>query len=152
MDMEISLACSSAAIAAALFAMSFFSLSTLPRISVYRHSTSAAHAAFVQAGGLSFGTCGFLAFGAPSSTIFFDGMVVEEKRRSYNSGGIRRGKWVYAAHFGGKQNKWWGTTLFAADTTGPLDVSRVFVSSGVPERASESWGWPGLSGWIKAQI
>jgi hypothetical protein len=42
-----------------------------------------------------------------------------------------------------------GTTLFVADTMGPLDVSRVFVSSGVPDRASESRGWPGLSGWIK---
>jgi hypothetical protein len=31
-------------------------------------------------------------------------MVVEEKRRSCNCGGFRRGKWVYAAHFGGKQN------------------------------------------------
>jgi hypothetical protein len=39
-----------------------------------------------------------------------------------------------------------------ADTAGPLDVSRIFVSSGVPERASESRGWPGLAGWMKAQI
>jgi hypothetical protein len=39
-----------------------------------------------------------------------------------------------------------------ADTVGPLDVSRIFVSSGVPERASESRGWPGLVGWMKAQI
>jgi hypothetical protein len=39
-----------------------------------------------------------------------------------------------------------------ANTVGPLDVSRVFVSSGAPERASESRGWPGLSGWMKAQI
>jgi hypothetical protein len=45
MDMETSLTCSSAA--AALFAASFFSLSTQPRISVCRRSTSAAHAAFV---------------------------------------------------------------------------------------------------------
>jgi hypothetical protein len=45
MDMETSLACSSAA--AALFTASFFSLSTLPRVSVCRRSTSAAHAAFV---------------------------------------------------------------------------------------------------------
>jgi hypothetical protein len=29
-------------------------------------------------------------------------MVVEEKRRSCNCGGFRWGKWVYAAHFGGK--------------------------------------------------
>jgi hypothetical protein len=42
-----------------------------------------------------------------------------------------------------------GTTLSVTDTAGPLDVSRVFVSSGVPERASGGWGWPGLSGWIK---
>jgi hypothetical protein len=39
-----------------------------------------------------------------------------------------------------------------ADTVGPLDVLRVFVSSGVPERASESRGWPGLAEWMKAQI
>jgi hypothetical protein len=45
MDMETSLACSSAA--AALFTASFFSLSTLPRVLVCRRSTSAAHAAFV---------------------------------------------------------------------------------------------------------
>jgi hypothetical protein len=38
-----------------------------------------------------------------------------------------------------------------ANTAGPLDVSRIFVSSGVPERASESRGCPGLAGW-KAQI
>jgi hypothetical protein len=42
-----------------------------------------------------------------------------------------------------------GTTLSVADTTGPLDVSRVFVSSKVLDRASESQGWHGLSGWIK---
>jgi hypothetical protein len=39
-----------------------------------------------------------------------------------------------------------GTTLSVADTAGPLDVSRVFVSSGVLDRASESRGWPRLSG------
>jgi hypothetical protein len=78
MDMETSLACSFAAAIAALFATSFFSLSALPRVSVCRRSTSAAHAAFVQPSGLSFGACGFLAFGAPSSVIFFGGMVVEE--------------------------------------------------------------------------
>jgi hypothetical protein len=50
------------------------------------------------------GASGFLAFGAPSSAILFGGMVVEEKRRSCNCGGFRRGKWVYAAHFGGKRN------------------------------------------------
>jgi hypothetical protein len=103
-------------------------------------------------GGLSFGARGFLPFGAPSSAIFFGGMVVEEKRRSCNCEGIRRGKWVYAAHFGGKQKKWRGTTLPVADTAGPLDVSHVFVLSEVPERASGSRGWPGLSGWMKDQI
>jgi hypothetical protein len=55
-------------------------------------------------GGLSLGARGFLAFGAPSPAILFGGMVVEEKRRSCNCGGFRRGKWVYATHFGGKQN------------------------------------------------
>jgi hypothetical protein len=39
-----------------------------------------------------------------------------------------------------------------ADTAGPLDVSRIFVSSGVPERASKSQGWPGLAEWMKAQF
>jgi hypothetical protein len=57
---------------------------------------------FVIPDGLSFDARGFLAFGAPSSAILFGGMVVEEKRRSSNCGGIRWGKWVYAAHFGGK--------------------------------------------------
>jgi hypothetical protein len=33
-----------------------------------------------------------------------------------------------------------------------LAVSRVFVSSGVPERAPGGRGWPGLAGWINAQI
>jgi hypothetical protein len=99
MAMETSLACSSAA---ALFAVSFFSLSALPRVSVCRCSTSAAHAAFVMPGGLSLGARGFLAFGAPSSAILFGDMVVGEKRKSGNCGGFRRGKWVYAAHFGVK--------------------------------------------------
>jgi hypothetical protein len=102
MAMETSLACSFAA--AALFAASFFSLSALPRVSVCRRSTSAAHATFVIPGGLSLGARGFLAFSVPSSAILFGGMVVEEKRRSCNCGGFRRGKWVYAAHFGGKRN------------------------------------------------
>jgi hypothetical protein len=102
MAMETSLACLSAA--AALFAASFFSLSTLPRVLVYRRSTSAAHAIFVIPGGLSLGARSFLAFGALSSAILFGSMVLEEKRRSCNCGGFRRGKWVYAAHFGGKQN------------------------------------------------
>jgi hypothetical protein len=30
--------------------------------------------------------------------------------------------------------------------------SRMFLSSGVPERAPEDRGWPGLAGWMKAQI
>jgi hypothetical protein len=69
-----------------------------------------------------------------NSVILFGGMVVEEKRRSCNCGGF-----------------WRGTTLPLADTTGPLDVSRIFISSGVPERASERRGWPGLAGWMKAK-
>jgi hypothetical protein len=85
MDMETSLACSSAA-ATALFVASFFSLSALPQVSVCRCSTSTAHLAFVQPDGLSFGARGFLAFGTPSSVIFFGGMVVEGKRRSCNYG------------------------------------------------------------------
>jgi hypothetical protein len=104
MAMETSLACSSAAAAVTLFAASFFSLSALPRVSVSRRATSAAHTAFVMPGGLSLVARGFLAFGAPSSAILFGGMVVEEKRRSCNCGGFRRVKCVYAAHFGGKQN------------------------------------------------
>jgi hypothetical protein len=102
MAMETSLACLSAS--AALFAASFFSLSALPRVSVCRRSTPAAHAAFVIPGGLSLGARSFLAFGAPSSAILFGGMAVDEERRSCNCGGFRRGKWVYAAYFGGKQN------------------------------------------------
>jgi hypothetical protein len=33
-----------------------------------------------------------------------------------------------------------------------LAVSRAFLSFGVPERALEGRGWPGLAGWMKAQI
>jgi hypothetical protein len=55
-------------------------------------------------GGLSLGAHGFLAFGAPSSAILLGGMVLGEKRRSCNCGGFWLGKWVYAAHFGGKRN------------------------------------------------
>jgi hypothetical protein len=66
--METSLACSSAT-AAALFAASFFSLSTPPRVLVSWRATFAAHAAFVMPGGLSLGARGFLAFDAPSSVI-----------------------------------------------------------------------------------
>jgi hypothetical protein len=102
MAMETNLACSSAA--AVLFAASFFSFSVLPHVSVCRRSTSAAHAAFVIPDDLSLVARGFLAFGAPSSAILFGGMVVKEKRRSCNCGRFRRGKWVYAAYFGGKRN------------------------------------------------
>jgi hypothetical protein len=101
MAMETSLTCSSTA---TLFATSFFSLSALPRVLVYRRSTSATHTVFVILGGIFLGARGFLAFGAPLSAILFGGMVVEEKRRICNCGGFQRGKWVYAAHFRGKQN------------------------------------------------
>jgi hypothetical protein len=33
-----------------------------------------------------------------------------------------------------------------------LAISCAFLSSGVPERAPEGRGWPGLAGWMKAQI
>jgi hypothetical protein len=33
-----------------------------------------------------------------------------------------------------------------------LAVSRAFLSSGVPGRAPEGRGWPGLTGWMKPQI
>jgi hypothetical protein len=33
-----------------------------------------------------------------------------------------------------------------------LAFSRAFLSSGVPERAPKGRGWPGLAGWMKAQI
>jgi hypothetical protein len=86
MAMETNLACSSAA--AALFTASFFSLSALPRVSVSRCATSAAHAALVMPGGISLGARGFLVFGAPSSAILFGDVVVEEKRRRCNCGGF----------------------------------------------------------------
>jgi hypothetical protein len=104
MAMETSLACSSAAAAAALFAASFFSLSALPRVSVSRRATSAAHAALVMPGGLYLGVRGFLVFGAPSSAILFGGMVVAEKRRSCNCGGFRRGNGYMRRINGGKRN------------------------------------------------
>jgi hypothetical protein len=51
------------------------------------------------------------------------------------------------------------TALSLADKSGAtrragnfLAVSRVFLSSGVPESAPEGRGWPGLVGWMKAQI
>jgi hypothetical protein len=109
MDMETSLACSSAATAAALFTASFFSLSALPRVLVCRCSMFAAHLAFVQPGDLSFGARGFLAFDAPSSAIFFGGMVVEGERRSCNYGGMEEfsGENGYMRRIlEGKQNKW----------------------------------------------
>jgi hypothetical protein len=82
MAMETRLACSSAA------AESFISLSPPFREFrlISRRSTSAAHLAFDQPDGLSFGARGFLAFGTPSSPIFFGDMVVDGKRRSYNCG------------------------------------------------------------------
>jgi hypothetical protein len=64
MAMETCLGCSSTA--AALFAGSFIFLSALQRVLVWRRSTSATHLAFDQPDGLSFGACGFLAFGVPS--------------------------------------------------------------------------------------
>ncbi len=66
-----------------------------------------------------------------------------------SSSEIRRGKWFYAAYFGGKTKLMEGTTSSVADNTDLVDVSRAFVSSGVPDRASGSRGWPGLSGWMK---
>jgi hypothetical protein len=62
MAMETSLACSSAAATAALFAASYFSVSALPRVWVSQRATSAAHAALVMPGGLSLGARGFLVF------------------------------------------------------------------------------------------
>jgi hypothetical protein len=76
---------------------------------VCRRSTSAAHLAFVQPGGLSFGARGFLAFGAPSSAIFFGGMVVEGERRSCNCGGMAdfgRENGYMRRILEEKQNKW----------------------------------------------
>jgi hypothetical protein len=39
--------------------------------------------------------------------------------------------------------------VFSHRQSGPVPA---FLSSGVPERASGDRGWPGLAGWIKAQI
>ena len=69
-----------------------------------------------------------------------------------SSSEIRRGKWFYAAHFGGKTKLMEGTTCSVSDNAGPLDVSRAFVSSGVPNRASGTRGWHGLSGRMKGLI
>jgi hypothetical protein len=62
---------------------------------------------------------------------------------------IRRGEWGYVTQFGGKPKQMEGTILSVAYTAGLFDVSRAFVSSGLPERASIDRGWHGLSGWIK---
>jgi hypothetical protein len=104
MDMETSLAYSPPRLPPSL-PRAFSPSPPCPAFRVCRRFTSTAHAAFVQPGGLSFGARGFLSFGAPSLSIFFGGIVVEEKRRSCNCGENWRGKWVYAAHFGGKRNK-----------------------------------------------
>jgi hypothetical protein len=80
----------------------------------------------------------------------------EEELQLWGNGGssseIQRAKWVYAAHFAGKTKQMKGTTLSVADTAGPLDISRVFVLSRVPDRASASRGCLGLSGWIKGRF
>jgi hypothetical protein len=39
--------------------------------------------------------------------------------------------------------------VFSRQQSGPVSA---FLSSGVPERAPGDRGWPGLTGWIKAQI
>jgi hypothetical protein len=74
----------------------------------------------------------------------------------------RRGGAATVRDFGGKMgicSAFWRETKLmvgnypsVTDTMGRLDISRVFVSSGVPERASKSRGCPGLAGWMKAQI
>jgi hypothetical protein len=142
MAMETNLACSSAA---AHFAASFFSLSALPRVSVCRRSTSAAHAAFVIPGGLSLGALGFLTFGAPLLAILFGGMVVEEKRRSYNCG-----------YFGGENgymrrilegNEINGGKLpFLSLTPWARSMFRMFLfrpeSPSVPQKAGDDLGSP----------
>jgi hypothetical protein len=45
-----------------------------------------------------------------------------------------------------------GTTGCVTENMGPLDVSRIFVSSGVPGRALGTRGWPGLFGRMKGLI
>jgi hypothetical protein len=66
--------------------------------------------------------------------------------------GISAGKKGICGAFWRETKLMAGSYPTVAETVGPLDVSRVFVLSRVPERASESWGWPELSGWMKAQI
>jgi hypothetical protein len=39
--------------------------------------------------------------------------------------------------------------VFSRRQSGPVPA---FLSSGVPERTPGGLGWPGLSGWMKAQI
>jgi hypothetical protein len=151
MDMETSLACSSAA-SAALFAASFFSLSALLRVLVCRRSTSAAHLAFVQPGGLSFGACGFLAFDAPSSAIFFGGMVVDGERRSCNCGGMAVAPLKFGGENGymwhileGKRNKW-RELLFLWPTPRACSTFHAFLfrpeSPTAPRKAENSLGSP----------
>ena len=78
MAMETFLACSSSAANAALFALSFFSLSALALVSTCRRSSSAAHSALDTPGGRSFFGRDFLGFG---------GMVVDEKEEEENGDG-----------------------------------------------------------------
>ena len=97
MAMEIFLACSSWANSAALFAESFFPLSALPLVSIWRQSTSAAHCALDRPGGRSFGARGFLAFG---------GMVVDEKTRRRMEMPIHKfggREWGYASKLEGNR-------------------------------------------------
>ena len=92
--MEICRASSSAAAAAAaaaFLAADFVSLSTLPRVSTARRSTSATHLAFVHPGGLSFGARGFLVFGKPSRPIL-GGMVEEREEEELQLWGISTGR------------------------------------------------------------
>jgi hypothetical protein len=42
-----------------------------------------------------------------------------------------------------------GVRLFSRRQSEPIPV---FLSPGVPERTPEGRGWPGLAGWMKAQL
>ena len=75
MAMETFLACSSYAANAALFALSFFSLSALALVSTCCRSSSAAHSVLDTPGGRSFFGRDFLGF---------DGMVVDEREAEEN--------------------------------------------------------------------
>jgi hypothetical protein len=66
--------------------------------------------------------------------------------------GILAGKMGICGAFWRKMKLMAGNYPSVTDTVGPLNVLRFFISSRVPERASESRGWPGLAGWMKAQI